>query len=68
MTIPGTAGTQYEVGTYTCPVTQQQVPVMSTQSLAFIHWPLEITECASCGKPHTLNATDVLHPPIYGRE
>jgi len=56
------------VGTYTCPRTQEQVVLMSSQSLAFIHWPIKISVCKSCGESHTLHAAEVLHPPIYGRE
>lgn len=68
MSIPEASKSEHEVGTYACPRTQQQVPLMSTQSLAFIHWPVEVKECKSCGESHILSAADVLHPPIYGRE
>jgi hypothetical protein len=68
MTNEGAKHQEYQIGTYTCPKTKAQVPLMDARSMAFIHWPLEVKQCASCGEEHKLESTDVLRPPVYGRE
>jgi hypothetical protein len=56
------------IGKYVCPRSNSLVPLRAGQPLAFIHWPVVVKKCASCGQEHVLRMTDVQHPPIYGYE
>jgi hypothetical protein len=57
-----------EIGRFVCPGTHSSVPARAGQPLAFIHWPLVIKNCPSCGRKHSLELKDVEHPPVYGYE
>jgi len=59
---------EYPVGQFECPDTHALVPLMSPQAFGFLHWPIIIEHCPSCGQTHKLEASDVEHPPVYGRE
>jgi hypothetical protein len=59
---------EFEVGAYVCPNAKTEVPLMQTRSLVFVRWPIVVEKCSACGKSHELQSSDVLHPPIYGRE
>ena len=56
------------IGKYVCPISRALVPLQAKQPLAFIHWPVVVEKCASCGQEHVLQLTDVQHPPVYGYE
>ncbi len=66
MAEPKTA--ECQVGQFKCPNTRTLVPLMSSQAFAFLHWPVLVERCPSCGERHQLEVTDVEHPPVYGRE
>ena len=59
---------EFDVGAYLCPNTQTEVILKQPRSLAFVRWPIVVEKCAACAKTHELQSTDVMHPPIYGRE
>ena len=59
---------EFEVAKYVCPNSQLLLPLMASQPLVFVHWPLVVKACPSCGGEHVLNLPDVQHPPIYGYE
>ena len=56
------------IGKYVCPNSGALVPLHAGQPLAFIHWPVVVEKCSSCGQEHVLQLTDVQHPPVYGYE
>jgi hypothetical protein len=56
------------IGKYVCPNSGALVPLVADEPLAFIHWPMVVEKCSSCGKQHVLQLTDVEHPPVYGYE
>lgn len=62
------AAVQFVVGRFVCPNTKSSVPLKACQPLAFIHWPLQLESCPSCGQEHALQLTEVQHPPVYGYE
>jgi hypothetical protein len=57
-----------EIGRFVCPCTHLSVPVRAGQPIGYIHWPLVIKICPSCGRKHTLELKDVEHPPVCGYE
>jgi hypothetical protein len=59
---------EFEVGAYICPNTKTAATLKQARSLAFVRWPLVVEHCSACGKSHELQSSDVIHPPIYGRE
>ena len=56
------------IGKFVCPNSGALVPLRADQPLAFIHWPVVVKKCSSCGQKHVLQLTDVQHPPVYGYE
>lgn len=59
---------EFEIGRYVCPTTKLMVPLMASQPLAFVHWPMAVKSCPGCGREHVLALADVQHPPVYGYE
>jgi hypothetical protein len=59
---------EFEVGAYICPNSKTEVTLKQARSLVFVRWPIVVEKCAACGNSHELQSSDVIHPPIYGRE
>jgi hypothetical protein len=59
---------QFEIGSYTCPDTGLQVPLLSNEPLQLVHWPVTVKQCAACGELHVVHREDIVHPPVYGYE
>jgi len=59
---------EFEIAKYICPKSKAPVPLLASRPLAFVHWPVVVKNCASCGMDHVLDLSDVQHPPIYGYE
>lgn len=59
---------EFEVGKYVCPKSKQPVPLMASQSLAYLDWPVVVEPCRDCSEKHILQCEDVLHPPVFGYE
>ena len=57
---------EFEIAKYICPKSKTPVPLLADRSLAFVHWPVVVKNCASCGAGHRLELADVQHPPVYG--
>lgn len=59
---------EFEIGRYICPKTKAPVPLKSSCPLAFMEWPVTISNCPECGQEHVLQCEDLQHPPVFGYE
>jgi len=59
---------EFEIAKYICPKSNTPVPLFASRPLAFVHWPVVVKNCVSCGMDHVLELSDVQHPPVYGYE
>lgn len=64
----GARSAEFEVGKYVCPGCKRLMPLMASEPLVFLHWPVVVKCCPGCGSEHKLELADVRHPPVYGYE
>lgn len=63
-----TPQTRFEIGSYDCPRTKEQVVLELSTPLASLGWPLTVEHCPDCGQEHVLQYQDVRHAPALGYE
>jgi len=68
MSMHDTPVVEFEIAKYICPKSKTPVQLMASHPLAFVHWPVVVKNCVSCGTDHLLELSDVQHPPVYGYE
>ncbi len=59
---------QFEIGTYICPKTRAPAPLMASQPITALHWPVTVEACPRCGQSHVVHQDDLRHPPVFGYE
>lgn len=64
----GAPSAQFEIGTYICPETRATAPLLASQPMTALDWPVTVEICARCGHSHVVQRDELRRPPVLGYE